>query len=117
MTQPSSDAKSPASIEAERRLQVIAALHAYADWLAANPDVPAPNSIDGNAHAHRHYNPDQTRDESLAIARNLIDRHGATKHDSGPDHLWAIVRVPGTGTIPVELTYYVLSPPKPKPAW
>ncbi len=38
--------------ESLHRVRVIAAIHAMAEWLAENPDVPIPSHIDFSAHFH-----------------------------------------------------------------
>jgi hypothetical protein len=39
-----------AAAAAEHRDQVIRAIHAFADWLAAHPDVPVPERINSTHH-------------------------------------------------------------------
>lgn len=68
------------------RALVIAAIHAYAEWLAAHPDVPVPVQLEGTVHRL-----DDPAAEVAAV-KNLADVHGATKHTSGNTG-WATVAV------------------------
>lgn len=56
------------------RAQKVAAIHAYADFLAEHPDVPAPQYITAHAHYRREDEPDTKM--RIALVKNWADRQG-----------------------------------------
>lgn len=44
--------ESPLPTRTPGRAQIIAAIHAYADWLAEHPEIPAPEMIHASHHVH-----------------------------------------------------------------
>lgn len=56
------------------RAQKVAAIHAYADFLAEHPDVPAPQYITAHAHYRREDEPDT--EMRIALVKNWADRQG-----------------------------------------
>lgn len=89
-------------IEAERRHQAIAAIHAYADWLAANPDVPIPTDLSGTVHPLGA----MTRSASAKIAGNMADNHNGIRL-SGGNSAWATVPVLIPGPVRVKHTMFL----------
>lgn len=60
------------------RARGIAAIHAFAEWLAQHPDVPMPTDIKAVCH------PDpRDTGEALEHARHMIAQHGAERLVSG----------------------------------
>lgn len=57
--------ESPLPTRTPGRAQIIAAIHAYADWLAEHPEIPAPRRINASHHVH---------DGSLSERIDHVDR-------------------------------------------
>jgi hypothetical protein len=66
--------RSPMPVREPGRAQIIAAIHAYADFLADHPDVPAPQYLTANAHYRREDEPDT--EMRIALVKNWADRQG-----------------------------------------
>lgn len=69
------------------RALTIAAIHAYAEWLAANPDVPVPDGIDGHCYQHG-----VAPEASVAAAAAVSDAHNGKRHVNGSSK-WITVDV------------------------
>lgn len=91
------------------RARGIAAIHAYADWLAQHPDVPMPTTVGGVTHQH---NDEQ---ESIRVVRAFADGYGARKLTSGRTG-WAILTLT-TSPVQVEHTIFTNTDTGPKSDW
>jgi hypothetical protein len=60
------------------RAKIIAAIHAYADFLAAHPSIPAPQYLDGRSHVRREDEPDVLM--RVAMVEAFAEREGAELH-------------------------------------
>lgn len=85
------------------RAEAIAAIRAYADWLEAHPDVPAPTSIDMITHHHRSK---ISPADSLRLALYLVHEYGAVKESISAQNRW--VRIKPVGPL-VEMTLFLAS--------
>jgi hypothetical protein len=70
------------------RAQVVAAIHAYAEWLAQNPDVPLPDSLE----ATRYNSGSEDGPEAIEQVRHMINVYGGTRQASGNSG-WSTYRV------------------------
>jgi hypothetical protein len=110
MTQPHNLAQLPQSIgpiEAETRLQAIASIRAYADWLAANPAVPVPHHLQGTVHPG---GGKLDRPTSIALAEHLIEHHNGSRQSGGTSR-WSSAKVDTGGPVNVTHTIFVLEKP------
>jgi len=94
---------------ADERGTAIAGIRAIADWLEANPDVPAPH------HVELAYFDQNRRDESVAEASRIAETHAGTKHNVG-DGRWVHVKLP-VGGVKGMYTFYVTATPAQSEAW
>ncbi|GIF14833.1 hypothetical protein [Actinoplanes teichomyceticus] len=75
------------------RASQISALHDFAHWLAANPDVPLPIDIFGQKQmAHPNFADGISPAEGLTRVRDFAARHGVEVDESKPDRTSAEVR-------------------------
>ena len=65
------------------RARAIAAIHAYANWLAAHPDVRLPSHVVGHAHIHSTTRSEQSRLDELA---DFQSAHGGERLTASTTH-------------------------------
>ena len=82
------------------RARTIAAIHAYADWLAAHPEVPAPDQLEGTVFQHG-----VERQASIETVRAFMRGNGATPHTSGETG-WAVLVLPD---MPIKVQHTVFT--------
>lgn len=100
-------------VRAPGRAQAIAAIHAYADWLTANPSVPVPDAIDSNSYFREAHEPDPLMRE--AYVKAWAAEHGAELTHGGVA-IFATVRVADVPTHGVEINHSLLSNLERRPA-
>lgn len=88
------------------RAQVIAAIHAYADWLTANPAIPVPDSIDANCYHRESHEPDPRMRE--AYVRAWAAQHGAVALD-GHLSIWAELPIATEAEQGIRINHVILS--------
>jgi len=83
-----------------KRIQAIDAIRAFADWFEAHPDVPVPDSIDGNVYQHQ-----VPERQAVPVVKRMTDEHGATLHHNG-DIAWSILRINTDGPVKISHTVF-----------
>lgn len=83
------------------RARAIAAIHAFAEWLAQHPDVPIPDALQGNCHTRPHVE-----------VQNMIDAHGATEYVQPDGLTWSALIVMQE---PIEIKHVVFHHPEDDP--
>lgn len=80
------------------RARSIAAIHAYAEWLAQHPQVPIPDRLQGNCHSR-----------PPGEMEYMVSEHGATQYDERDHNLrWSILTVMEE---PIKVTHTVFHHP------
>lgn len=98
----------PAERKHGDRLRAIAAIHAYADWLAAHPDVPTPDMMK----SYTHNTTSLTVDQSQRLANALADAHPSTTKHNREDTNWVTLHRLGTREFTVDHTVFLTPGPK-----
>jgi len=91
------------------RARGIAAIHAYAQWLADNPDVPMPTHVTGSSH------PDNVRSgyaERAALVRVFAAAYDGSKQRGGRS-AWSTVVVKRAPGIMIDHTVFACEQPTP----
>lgn len=80
------------------RARAIAAIHAFAEWLAQHPDVPIPDTLQGNCHGR-----------TLGEVEYMVSEHSATQYDERAHDLqWSNLTVMDE---PIEVKHVVFHHP------
>jgi hypothetical protein len=84
------------------RAQIIAAVHAYADFLAEHPEIPAPSTVTGTFHQH------EPREDAGRVA--YVERYADAQEielDRGDTSMWARLPIAVKVLHGVEITHVV----------
>jgi hypothetical protein len=88
------------------RARKIAAIHAYAQWLADNPDVPMPTHVHGTTHQERTV----SEAESLEVVERFARHTDARKLASGGSR-WAVAEFMDVPGLRIDHTVFVNTDP------